>query len=274
MKPHTFLLLSSVFLATLFFINAASPVTSQGVEEEEFSYKSGSETGPEHWGELHKDWSVCGKGEFQSPIDLSDKRVQVLHHLGQLRSSYRPASAVMKNRGHDIMIEWENETGGIWINETKYLLKQVHWHSPSEHTINGRRYSLELHMVHQSADNKTAVVGILYTIGRPDPFLAKMEGYIKKVGALAESEEEKLGMVDPRDIRKGSRKYYRYMGSLTAPPCTEGVVWTIIRKVRTVTKEQLNLLIEAARDHTENARPLQPINKRTVGLYRPRKLRS
>ncbi|KAG1334682.1 alpha carbonic anhydrase 7 [Cocos nucifera] len=248
MKPQRFLLLGSTFLAILFFFST-SPVTSQEVEDEkDFSYESGSETGPEHWGELHKEWSACGKGKFQSPIDLFDERVQVLHQLGQLRGSYRPANAVMKNRGHDIEIKWKNQTGGIWINGTKYDLKQLHWHSPSEHTINGHRYSLELHMVHQTTDNKTAVVGILYKIGRPDPFLAKMEEYIKKMEDMAESEEEKLGMVDPRDVKKGSRKYYRYMGSLTTPPCTEGVAWTIIRKVRTVTKHQVNLLREAVDD--------------------------
>ncbi|XP_008802055.2 alpha carbonic anhydrase 7-like [Phoenix dactylifera] len=275
MKPQGFLYPCSIFLAILFFFST-SPVASQEVEDEkEFSYEIGSETGPERWGELHEEWSACGKGKLQSPIDLSDERVQVLHQSGPLRSSYHPADAVMKNRGHDIEIKWENQTGGVWINGTKYVLKQLHWHSPSEHTINGRRYSLELHMVHQSADEKIAVVGILYKIGRPDPFLAKMEDYIKKMEDMEESEEEKLGLVDPRDVKKGSRKYYRYMGSLTTPPCTEGVVWTIIRKVRTVAKQQVNLLREAVHDHAEkNARPLQLINDRSLGLYRPRKIRS
>ncbi|XP_010916593.1 alpha carbonic anhydrase 7 isoform X2 [Elaeis guineensis] len=270
MKPQRFLLLSSIFLAILFFFNT-SPVTSCSQEDErEFSYVRGSKRGPEHWGELKNSWSACGTGKLQSPIDLSDERVRVLPQLGELRSSYHPANAVMKNRGHDIEIEWKNQTGGIWINGTKYVLQQLHWHLPSEHTINGRRYSLELHMVHQTADNKTAVVGILYKIGRPDPFLAKMEDYLKKVEDLAELEEEKLGMVDPRDVRKGSSEYYRYMGSLTAPPCTEGVVWIIIRKVRTVTQQQVNLLREAVHDDVGmNARPLQPINNRSVGLYRP-----
>ncbi|GKV53512.1 hypothetical protein SLEP1_g60033, partial [Rubroshorea leprosula] len=84
------------------------------------------------------------------------------------------------------------------------------------------------------------------------------------------SGESVVGVIDPRDIKIGSRKYYRYLGSLTTPPCTENVVWTIVRKVRTVTREQVKLLRVAVHDDSNsNARPLQPINWRTVQLYRP-----
>ncbi|KAJ6839609.1 alpha carbonic anhydrase 7-like [Iris pallida] len=171
------------------------------------------------------------------------------------------------------MLRFEEDAGSISINGTEYRLRQLHWHSPSEHTFRGRRYSLELHMVHQTPDDKNvAVVGILYKLGRPDPFLAEMEGYIKKLEDLVEK-EEKVGTVDPRHVKRGSRKYYRYMGSLTVPPCTEGVVWTIVRKIRTVSRKQMNLLREAVHDHfNPNARPIQEINGRTVNLFRPKKL--
>lgn len=72
-------------------------------EELEFSYQEGSEAGPEHWGHIHKDWAACGNGRMQSPVDLSDERVRILPLLGRLRRSYRPAAAVLRNRGHDIM---------------------------------------------------------------------------------------------------------------------------------------------------------------------------
>ncbi|CAL9043880.1 alpha carbonic anhydrase 7-like [Musa acuminata AAA Group] len=255
---------------TIFFLQSVLVASQEVEDEKEFSYEKGSETGPEHWGEIHKDWAACGKGHMQSPIDLTHKRVQILPHLGRLRRSYHPAEAILKNRGHDIMLKWEEEAGGLWINGTEYALKQLHWHSPSEHTVDGRRFSLEMHMVHESTDNKTAVVGILYTIGRHDPFLAKLERYIEKIADKHEAEEA-VGMVDPRHIKRGSRKYYRYMGSLTTPPCTEGVVWTIVKKVRTVTRKQVALLREAVHDDSEmNARPTQKINDRMIGLYRPR----
>ncbi|XP_020108579.1 alpha carbonic anhydrase 7-like [Ananas comosus] len=262
-------LITTISLISLLLLSVPFSTSQEVENEEEFSYVQGSENGPEHWGEIHGEWAACGKGRSQSPIDLLNKRVQQVSSLGTLRRSYSPSNAILKNRGHDIMLQWEDDAGALWINGTTYDLKQLHWHSPSEHTINGQRYSLEMHMVHQSADQKIAVVGILYTTGRPDPFLARMESYIKKIGDTHEA-EEKLGPVDPRSIKRGSRKYYRYMGSLTTPPCTEGVAWTIVKKVRTVSKEQVHLLREAVHDNFEmNARPIQKIYDRIVSLYRP-----
>jgi len=128
-------------------------------------------------------------------------------------------------------------------------------------------------MVHESADKKIAVVGIMYKIGQPDPLLAKFEDHIKKLEEDEEGGEEKMGMVDPREVKWGSRKYYRYMGSLTTPPCTEGVMWTIIKKVRTVSREQVYMLREAVHEESENnARPKQKLHDRVIGMYRPKKV--
>ncbi|ONK67213.1 uncharacterized protein A4U43_C06F17670 [Asparagus officinalis] len=195
--------------------------------------------------------------------------VTALPESGALSRSYHPAPALLKNRGHDIMLKWEDEAGSLWINETQYILKQLHWHSPSEHEVNGRRYPLEMHMVHESDDKKAAVVSSLYTIGRQDPFLARVEDYIAKVGE-ATGKEEKVGIMDPRETKRGSGKYYRYVGSLTVPPCTEGVVWTIEEKVRTVARKQVELLREAVHDDFKmNARPVQMLNDRIVSMFRP-----
>ncbi|XP_020108570.1 alpha carbonic anhydrase 7-like [Ananas comosus] len=247
--------------------------TSQEVDnEKEFSYDEESPKGPQHWGQIHEAWAACGRGRAQSPIDILCGRVQIDPSLGTLQRYYTPSNATLKNRGHDIMLQWEADAGALWIGGTKYDLKQLHWHSPSEHAINGQRYSLEMHMVHQSADQKIAVVGILYKTGRSDPFIAGLEPYIKKIANTHEA-EEKVGVVDPSSLKRGGRSYYRYMGSLTTPPCTEGVVWTIIKKVRTVSEEQVHLLREAVNDGFEmNARPIQKINDRIVSLYQPRKL--
>ncbi|CAI9760655.1 unnamed protein product [Fraxinus pennsylvanica] len=130
---------------------------------------------------------------------------------------------------------------------------------------------MELHVVHQSPDvnvqNRTAVVGVLYQIGRPDPFLsmlnASISSVIDKKGA-----EVNLGVINPNDIQSESPSYYRYMGSLATPPCTEGVIWTVNTKVKTVSRSQINLLREAVLFYAEeNARPLQARNNRDIILY-------
>ncbi|KAL6987200.1 carbonic anhydrase, partial [Sarracenia purpurea var. burkii] len=182
---------------------------------------------------------------MQSPIDLLDQRVEVFPNLGKLKRDYSPAPATVKNRGHDITVAWKGNAGKININGSDYKLLQCHFHSPSEHTFNGTRYHLELHIVHLSSNGTIAVVGIIYKYGRPDPFLAKVIGYISSIG---KEKEKELGIVNPGDIKFGSRKYYRYIGSLTVPPCTEGVVWTIIKKVRTVSREQVQALRDAVHD--------------------------
>ncbi|CAA0806243.1 Alpha carbonic anhydrase 7, partial [Striga hermonthica] len=166
-------------------------------------------------------------------------------------------------------LRWGYGSGHIEINGTEYQLQQCHWHSPSEHTINGRRFDMEIHLLHRSIDNQTAVIGVMYKIGRPNSFLTMMKHHLN---ALAETRdvERAVGIIDPELIKFGSRKYYRYIGSLTTPPCTENVIWTIVRKVRTVSREQVELIRNSVHDDTEtNARPIQPMNDRTVELYRP-----
>ncbi|WOL07060.1 alpha carbonic anhydrase 7-like [Canna indica] len=257
------------FFAFLLFSSSHLSTAQEVEDESEFSYEEGSPNGPDHWGEIHEEWAACSNGDMQSPIDLLQKRVKIFPGLGKLKRSYRAANATLKNRGHDIMLAWAEGAGKIHINGTDYNLKQCHWHSPSEHSINGKRYALEVHMVHESDDRRVAVVGIMYTIGRPDTFLQELMEYIEEIAENTE-EEKVVGLMDPRHIKVGSRKYYRYMGSLTTPPCTQGVVWTISKKIRTVSKAQVRLLRDAVHDSAEeNARPLQPINGREVQFYTP-----
>ncbi|XP_062172996.1 alpha carbonic anhydrase 7-like [Alnus glutinosa] len=266
------LAITHVLFCTFFLLLALNSyiATSHEVDDErEFDYGERSEKGPARWGELHREWSLCKNGSMQSPIDLLDERVEVVSHLGRLQRNYSPSNATLTNRGHDMMLKWDGGAGYIEINGTKYVLKQCHWHSPSEHTVNGQRFALEAHMLHESSDGKISVVGILYKIGRPDSFLSSLMDHL---AAITDTREEVIaaGIVNPKNIKIGSRKYYRYLGSLTVPPCTENVVWTVVKKVRTVSQEQVKLLRVAVHDDAEtNARPLQPINRRPVLLYRP-----
>ncbi|KAL6979349.1 carbonic anhydrase, partial [Sarracenia purpurea var. burkii] len=263
------LLLCSFFVAFV-VISVSGPAASQEVENERgFTYDEKSEKGPEHWGEIQPEWSMCKNGTMQSPIDMSNDRVEIVSHLGRLKRDYKPSNATILNRGHDMSLKWVSGAGHIEINGTEYELKQCHWHSPSEHTINGKRYELEFHLVHESQSKGVAVIGIIFEMGRPDPFLSEMKEHLETIASTGE-EERAIGAVNPKKIKMGSRKYYRYIGSLTVPPCTQNVVWTIGSKIRTVSEEQVRLLREAVHDGQEtNARPLQPLNRRPVELYRP-----
>ncbi|KAM3738952.1 hypothetical protein ACB098_09G168700 [Castanea mollissima] len=259
-------LISLVLSSHLYHVSADD---SEVEDESPFTYLEDTGKGPSKWGTIDPLWKACGNGKLQSPIDLLSRRVQVYPRLGQLKVVYKPAQAVVKNRGHDISMAWKGDAGYININGTDYNLQQCHWHSPSEHTINGSRFDLEIHVVHQNpSTNKIAVVGVLYKYGRPDPLLTNLLPHIKSVG----KEEINLGMMDPRAIKFENGDYYRYIGSLTVPPCTEGVIWTIAKKVLTVSREQVAALREAVHDGFEsNSRPTQKMGDRDVRFYTRKK---
>ncbi|QCD96974.1 alpha carbonic anhydrase 4-like [Vigna unguiculata] len=266
MKLHTNFNFFCVFL--FFILSSSSFLASAKAEDEEYNYNEESGKGPKDWWHINPKWEVCGNGKLQSPIDILDKRVQEFPELGKLQKDYQPAPSVLKNTGHAIVVQWNGNAGQLHINETYYKLIQCHWHTPSEHTLNGKKFELELHAVHQNSKGETAVIGIWYKIGRPDRLLSKLLKDLKSLG----EEDIDLGVINPGIIKFGSRKYYRYVGSLTSPPCTEGVVWTIVKKVRTVSREQLRALKEALHHgYGDNARPTQEINGREIWLYRPKK---
>uniref|UniRef100_UPI0005CB4E8E alpha carbonic anhydrase 7-like n=1 Tax=Fragaria vesca subsp. vesca TaxID=101020 RepID=UPI0005CB4E8E len=238
-------------------------------DERDFDYVEGSKKGPAQWGEIKNEWAAWKSGGLQSPIDLSDQRVQIVPNLGELKINHKPSNATLKNRGHDIKLRWVGDAGLIEIDSIEYFLQQAHWHSPSDHLINGKRYDMELHMVYASPDpkvqNSIVVVGVLYEIGRPDSFLSKL---MKDVALMTNQKAERsIGVIDPAQIIQlgGNKNYYRYVGSLTIPPCTEGVIWIISKQFGTVSKVQMNLLRVAVHDYAEmNARPEQPLNHREI----------
>ncbi|XP_021860072.2 alpha carbonic anhydrase 7 isoform X2 [Spinacia oleracea] len=249
MKTSSMFIKSSSLVFALFLLSILESTTAQEVDDEtEFDYMRGSEKGPDRWGHIKEEWAECKTGKMQSPIDLLHRRVQVLPKSEEVVKFYKSGNATVKNRGHDIMIEWEGEESKIQMNCTTYILKQCHWHSPSEHTVNGKRFAAELHLVHQSSDNKIAVIGLLYKLGKPNRFLNKLMEKLKLVPHALD--KTNAGEINPGEIKLRGNKYYRYKGSLTTPPCTEGVVWTIDK-----------------RDAEKNARPLHPRNGRKIRLY-------
>ncbi|KAF8403299.1 hypothetical protein HHK36_011401 [Tetracentron sinense] len=249
--------------------------TSLAQQSAPFSY-SGA-TGPEKWGSLNPNFSSCSTGKYQSPVNIVKKEVVLKQNLEPLTRDYHPANATLINNGFNIGIKYEEGVGVLVIDKKNYSLRQMHWHSPSEHRINGVQYSLELHLVHVADDGSISVVSILYKYGNPNPLLSQIKDQLdemaKEVSAGNKEARIPLGIMKIKQIKRKTKKYYRYMGSLTTPPCTGNVIWTILGKVRSVSKEQVAALKAPLNwPCKNNCRPSQPLNGRQIQLYDALKL--
>ncbi|CAN6196166.1 unnamed protein product [Urochloa humidicola] len=252
-----------VFLA--FCARSASAVGS--TPHSAFSYKDSDPDGPSKWATLQKDWALCDSGTEQSPIDIA--KVEVSKDLGPLENTYKAGAATVQNRGHDFMLNWKEGNGKLTLNGKEYTLLQVHWHAPSEHTVNGTRFDAEMHMVHEDAAKEKAVVSVFFSTkaGKPSKLLGDLQPYFKKLTGKQNGTEEVKDPVDPATMIDKASGYYRYEGSLTTPPCTEGVIWTILSKVADASVEQINALKSEEKTEEPNSRPTQKINSRVIRYY-------
>lgn len=234
----------------------------------------GAADGPENWGKLSPAYKACGEGKAQSPIDIVTAKAVPNPNLDTLSRVYTPANATLHNNGKDIVMTFEQGgepvmPGSINITTAdgtvkEFRFKMIHWHAPGEHTIDGKRFPLELHMVHVNDQGDKAVIGILYKMGKPDPLYDQLT---EKLRELKTTPTVAAGVVELKSLQKRTGSYFRYMGSLTTPPCTENVVWNILGKGRELSQEQLQL-ITAPLPQQDN-RPPQPLNGRLVAFYNP-----
>lgn len=251
-------------------ITTHATTTQQLYDPIQFSY-SGA-TGPDKWASLNPKFSACSSGKSQSPINIVKTKCVLNYKLEPLDREYCPANATLVNNGFNIGMRYEGNAGALNLNGKNYSLIQMHWHSPSEHRLNGVQYAAELHLVHKADDGSISVVAVLYHYGRADPIVTKIQNKLgvlaKEVHSSHELGQIALGTVYSREVRKNTRKYYRYMGSFTTPPCSENVIWHILGKVRSISRAQ----VEALRSPLvwgckNNSRPTQPLNGREIEMY-------
>jgi len=211
--------------------------------------------GPEHWGELDPSFKLCSSGKNQSPVDLKDF---VEAGLKPIRFAYQGGTSAILNNGHTIQVNYAPGST-ITVNGHRFELKQFHFHSPSENLINGKSYPLEGHLVHADSEGNLAVVAVMFQEGAANPLLAKLwQAMPEKAGDKRELAEK----LDVSALLPKNRDYYRFNGSLTTPPCSEGVWWLVMKKPMTVSKEQVEQFTHTM--HHPNNRPVQPVNARPV----------
>lgn len=233
--------------------DAATADTESEHDEAEVHWGYGDgEHGPAHWGELTDDFSLCVDGSHQSPVDLPG---EVPETDDEAHLDIEDAEGAVADTGHTFQLTVEDGGMSLTYDGEDYDLVQMHYHVPSEHTVEGDPADVEFHFVHQSEDGGILVLGLMAEEGDETP---AMQPFIDAVNADEETDTD----LDLSTILPDDSSAYSYEGSLTTPPCTEGVHWLVLEDRITLSPAQLEVLTDAE-DH--NARPTEPLGDREIG---------
>jgi carbonic anhydrase len=227
--------------------------TSHSEHGAKWGYKGS--IGPAHWGKLSDQYILCKTGKTQSPINF--------HHVfsagrTELDLDYHVAELVIENNGHTIKVSYPAGSY-LQVAGQNYKLLQFHYHAPSEHTERGRFHDMEIHFVHQAADGTLAVIGVFVDEGPENLALREIWNHLPR----AANQKKTVGkeIINARDLIPEGAAFYRYMGSLTTPPCSEGVNWFVMKRPIYASKEQLDKFRAIMQG---NNRPTQPVNQRLI----------
>ncbi len=245
----------SVAIGFVFLNVLAFAADEHSAQAPHWSYSG--DTGPAHWGDLSPEYAACSQGKEQSPVNITNAQHA---NLPIIEFDYKSSALDVINNGHTIESEYDPGSS-ITIDGKTYTLVQFHFHHVSENALNGKHSPLEGHLVHKSADGKLAVVAVFFDVGRANPAIATVWANMPKT-AVNENKPSG-GKVNASLLLPDNREYYTFPGSLTTPPCTEGVTWLVMSHKMTVSKEQIAAF--AAID-PDDARPVQPLNGRKIEL--------
>jgi carbonic anhydrase len=212
------------------------------------------EYGPANWSNINSNWAKCSTGKRQSPIDLRDG---MKVDLEQIAFDYRPSSFNEIDNGHTIQV---NVGGGnfLTVGNTTYELQQFHFHRPSEERINGKGTEMVIHFVHRSYEGKLLVLAVLLERGKANSMIQTVWNNLPLEKQQTVSPAI---LLDPNEGLPEKREYFPYMGSLTEPPCTEDVLWIVMKQPMQASPAQMALF---SRLYPLNARPVQPSNGRMI----------
>jgi carbonic anhydrase len=244
-------------LAVLAGVMLSGPALSQ-----HWSYEG--ESASENWGKLDPSFIMCGIGKNQPPINLDRligaqlKPLKLNYATGVAGHAPLVGATEILNNGHTVQV---NYTPGstIIVDGRAFEMKQFHFHSPSENRIDGKQFPLEAHLVHADATGNLVVLAIMFEEGASNTFLAKIWD---RLPANKGDESKLQAGLNAEQMLPASKGYYYFNGSLTTPPCTEGVRWLVMKSPVTVSKAQVDRFAKAV-GHPNN-RPVQPVNARIL----------
>ena len=222
------------------------------------------EGGPVHWGDLASEYAVCKIGKNQSPINIEEGKVAPGAAVRAVKFDYKPTPLSILNNGHTIVLNYAPGSS-VAVDGKKYELLQFHFHAPSEHTVAAKPYVMEAHLVHKNAEGQLAVIGIFMVEGKENPFIAEIFKYMPEKADEKKSDEHV--MIDALKLLPDGYDHYFYTGSLTTPPCSEGVSWNVLKTPIEVSKAQVEKYVSVMGKNT--ARPAREAGERKVTYSSP-----
>lgn len=212
------------------------------------------EEGPGNWARLTPEFGACD-GRNQSPVNLTGF---IEADLAPIGVAYQAGGSEILNNGHTVQVNY-GAGSGIEVDGIHFELKQFHFHAPSENHIDGVSYPMEAHLVHADKDGHLAVIAVMFEEGEENAALAEIW---PSMPAIAGNKQALSSSFDAAKLLPENRDYYRFNGSLTTPPCTEGVRWLVMKTPVSASKDQLEAFTHVM--HHPNNRPVQPVNARVI----------
>jgi carbonic anhydrase len=239
-------------LITVSLILSSNLAFATGAEKSHWGYEG--HEGPAHWGDLAAEYASCKTGKSQSPINITGAKSA---KLADIKFSYQPSALDVVNNGHTIQVNYAAGSS-INIGGKQYKLLQFHFHSPSEHTVDGKPYDMVAHLVHQAGDGQLSVIGVLMKKGKAN---AVIDAIWANLPRHAGDHKRSDTQINVAELLPASHGYYNYSGSLTTPPCSEGVNWIVLKTPVEVSAEQVAAVTNI---FSTSVRPVQPLHGRSI----------
>jgi carbonic anhydrase len=252
MSSRSFLM-TALFASILSLIGLPAVTAAQEDHPPHWGYEG--KQGPKEWGKLDPSFAACSMGHTQSPIDIEDARKA---DLPALKFDYHAVPLNIIDNGHTIQVNYA--PGSTFsVGEKIYSLKQFHFHQPSEEHVNSKDFPMVAHLVHADADGHLAVVAVLFELGSANPLIDTLW---KNIPSEKEKPQDIPSVsIEAQNLLPSERGYFTFAGSLTTPPCSEGVTWYVLKSHTSISPEQVSAF---AKIHPNNARPIQPTNGREI----------